>query len=114
MPRLTTLLLPAVFTLMVSACDSVNSKKQTSFYVRGNCGMCEERIEIAAKEVDGVLFADWNVKTKQLDITYDTLKVDVPKLQQTVANVGHETNNYKSPEEVHEDLPLCCQKGSKM
>ena len=45
--------------------------KTEKFKVYGNCGMCESRIEKAAKTVDGVTAADWNKETKILSRSSD-------------------------------------------
>ena len=46
---------------------------QTSFGVKGNCGMCKKTIETAALSLDGVFSAEWSGKTKQISIVYDCL-----------------------------------------
>lgn len=108
------LVFSSALTLMLYSCSQNNSYKQTEFYVRGNCGMCEERIETSIKKVDGIIAADWNVETKNISVTYDTLKIDEAKIQQAIANTGHETKTFASPQAVHDALPECCKKGSSM
>ena len=106
--------LSAMILLLYSCSQNNNNYKQTEFYVRGNCGMCEERIETTIKKVDGIIAADWNVETKNISVTYDSLKIDEGKIQQTIANTGHETKTVASPQAVHDALPECCKKGSSM
>ncbi len=104
-------------TALVFSCGEKNTEKsgkQTEFYVRGNCGMCEERIEKAVLDIDGIKKADWDVKTKNLTVTYDSTKVNELKIQQTVANTGHETKTVPSPQATHDALPECCKKGGTM
>ena len=100
--------------LLLNSCGEKKEGKQSSFYVRGNCGMCEERIEKAVTAIDGVKKADWDVKTKNLTITYDSTKIDEANIQLIVANTGHETDKIQSPQAVHDALPLCCKKGGGM
>ncbi len=104
----------SILMVLLFSCDQKIEGTQTSFYVRGNCGMCEDRIEKAVKEVPGVSKADWDVKTKNLSVTYDSTKVNEAKIQVAVANSGHETNSVNSPQEVHDALPMCCKKGGGM
>ncbi|HSZ26488.1 MAG TPA: heavy-metal-associated domain-containing protein [Cytophagaceae bacterium] len=99
--------------LIAVSCHQQNAK-QADFYVRGNCGMCKERIEKSAMAVSGVEKADWNVETKNLMVSYDTSKVNELKIQQAVANSGHETKSISSPTAVHDALPECCKKNSSM
>lgn len=77
--------------------------------VSGNCGMCKDRIEKAAKSVDGVSAADWNKKTKMLEVTFDDSKTDLKKVETAIAAVGHDTELAKATDEAYNDLPSCCQ-----
>ena len=43
--------------------------KTDTFKVSGNCGMCENKIEKAAKEA-GAVSADWNQDTKVITVKY--------------------------------------------
>jgi copper chaperone CopZ len=91
-------------TMMVFA-ESISKKVE----VKGNCGMCEKRIEKAALSVDGVSGAEWDKKTKQLEVTFDDSKTDIEKVQKAVAKAGHDTGAYKASEEVYNKLPDCCK-----
>lgn len=79
------------------------------FEVKGNCEMCEKRIETAAKSVDGVTLADWDKDTKIMEVTFDASKTSEDAVQLAIANVGHDTPMHKADSEVYNDLPKCCQ-----
>lgn len=83
--------------------------KTEKFEVKGNCGMCETRIEKAAKSVDGVTSADWNQETKILEVSFDKSKTSVQKVQMAIAKVGHDTPMHKAKDEVYNALPGCCK-----
>lgn len=83
--------------------------KTDKFEVKGNCGMCENRIEKAAKSVDGVTTADWNKETKMLELSFDESKTSVHKVQTAIARVGHDTPMHKATDEVYNTLPGCCK-----
>ena len=83
--------------------------KTEKFEVKGNCGMCENRIETAAKSVDGVSAADWNKETKMLELSFDESKTSVKKVQMAIAKVGHDTPMHKAKDEVYNALPGCCK-----
>lgn len=79
-----------------------------SFKVFGNCEMCAERIEKAAKTVKGVLSADWNVETKIIKVTtHEAIKEE--KISSAIASAGHDTEYEKAPDDVYETLPGCCK-----
>ncbi|PKP10420.1 MAG: ATPase [Bacteroidetes bacterium HGW-Bacteroidetes-4] len=83
--------------------------KTEKFEVKGNCGMCENRIEKAAKAVEGVTTADWNQETKMLEVSFDESKTTVHKVQMAIAKVGHDTPMHKATDEVYNELPGCCK-----
>ena len=84
-------------------------QKTEKFIVAGNCGMCEKRIENAAKSLEGVSFADWNKETKMLEVKFDSDKTNLDKIQEAIAEVGHDTKMHKASDEVYNDLPACCK-----
>jgi len=102
---LSLLVLMGISTLTLFA----NPVKTEKIKVAGNCGMCETRIEKAAKEVDGVSAAEWDKESKMLTVTYDEAKTNVDNIQQAVAKVGHDTEKYKADDEVYNKLPACCK-----
>lgn len=82
---------------------------ETQFEVRGLCDMCKERIEKAAKSVDGVSVADWNQETGMLKMSYNSAKTSTDEIQKVIARVGHDTPKYKAKDEVYDQLPECCK-----
>ncbi|MEC4114194.1 efflux RND transporter periplasmic adaptor subunit [Myroides pelagicus] len=79
------------------------------FKVSGNCGLCKERIEDAAKTVAGVLSVDWVVDTKELHLNYDKKKTTKQAVSQAIAKVGHDTEFHKATEKDYVNLHSCCQ-----
>ena len=91
-------------TFMVFAAD-----KTEKFKVKGNCGMCEKRIEKAALSVVGVSKADWDKETKKLAVVFEDSKASTDKIEVAVAKVGHDTPHHKAKTNVYEELPGCCK-----
>ena len=84
-----------------------NTKAQ--FMVYGNCEMCEKRIEKAALSIKGVKLADWVIPSNQINLIYNSNKVDLETIHRTIATKGHDTSEAKAKEEVYKELPVCCQ-----
>jgi len=82
---------------------------ETTFGVRGNCGMCKTTIEKAANSVDGVAEADWNVDKKQIEVTYEDSKTDAMAIHKAIAASGYDTEKVDGDEEAYKNLPNCCQ-----
>lgn len=83
--------------------------KTEKFKVYGNCGMCEARIEKAAKGVDGVSSADWEQETKMIEVEYNAGEVEMMDVHKAIAKVGHDTEKVEAEDKVYEGLPGCCK-----
>ena len=84
-------------------------EKTEKFKVKGNCEMCEKRIEKAASAVEGVTKADWNKESKQMEVTFDDTKTSTDKIEVAIAKVGHDTPHHKAKTDVYDKLPDCCK-----
>ena len=104
-----TRILSVLFILGISSLSLFAGINTEKFKVAGNCGMCETRIEKAAKSVDGVSEADWNKETKLLEVTFDTDQTDVLAIHKAVAEAGHDTEKSSAADEVYDELPGCCK-----
>ncbi|HRX11011.1 MAG TPA: cation transporter [Draconibacterium sp.] len=94
---------------MMGAVSVFAGNKTEKIEVKGNCGMCESRIEKAVKAVDGVSKADWDKETKKLEVTFDDTKTNLDKIEVAVAKVGHDAPHHKASTEVYNKLPDCCK-----
>ena len=77
--------------------------------VKGQCGMCENRIETAGKSLDGVTTAQWDKSNKSLTVSYDDKKTTTQKIQTSIAMAGHDTEMFSASESGYNKLPGCCQ-----
>ena len=83
------------------------AKEKKEIKVSGNCGMCKKTIESSLK-IKEVYNAKWDKKTKILTVVFDEKKITADSLEQRVAAVGYDTENYKAKDEVYSELPQCC------
>lgn len=94
--------------ISIHAQTKVPSKDSTIvFKVYGNCEMCKHRIETAAKG-RGVESATWDVESKLLTLDYNPSLTSSEKVQQHIANAGHDTELKKAKDLVYNELPDCC------
>ncbi len=98
---LTSLLI--VFTSLISF--GQNSSK---IKVSGNCGMCKNNIETAAKAA-GALTAAWDKNTKLLTVTYNASSTSTDKMETAIANAGYDTEHHTATNEAYSKLEECCQ-----
>jgi Cu(I)/Ag(I) efflux system membrane fusion protein len=76
--------------------------------VGGECEMCKDRIETAAKSVPGVESANWEIDIKKLHLNFDSSKTSSDEIQKAIAKVGHDTEKFKAPDAIYKELPECC------
>lgn len=103
-----TKILSLLSLFMIGTLALFAGNKTEKFKVYGNCGMCETRIEKAAKAVPGVETANWDKETKMIEVTFDDSKTDTDKIELAIAEVGHDTVKHKAKDSVYDELPECC------
>ncbi|MCR9263402.1 MAG: heavy-metal-associated domain-containing protein [Flavobacteriaceae bacterium] len=100
----------AVFTVMlVSIGHGQEKNKSVTFEIKGNCGMCKNRIEKAAIKIKGVKFTSWNADTKEFHAIIDERKCSISDIKKRIAEVGHDSEGFTAPDEVYDNLPECCK-----
>ena len=87
---------------------------ESVFGVRGNCGMCKNTIETAAKGVTGIATADWDRNKKQIKVAFDASKTDLNSIHKAIAASGYDTDKVMGNEEAYDNLPGCCKYSHEM
>ncbi len=96
-----------LFTISIGYGQDKN--KSISFEVKGNCWMCQNRIEKTAVKIKGVKFASWDSESKQFNAIIDERKCSVDDVKEKIAEVGHDSEGFTAPLEVYNNLPECCK-----
>jgi periplasmic mercuric ion binding protein len=76
--------------------------------VAGNCGMCKNTIEKAAKSA-GASNAVWDMDAKKLEVTYSSSSTSAQKIQQSIAAAGYDTRDFKGNDKAYDKLHACCK-----
>jgi len=98
-------------TLLSCAIATISFAQKTkteTFQVSGNCGMCETKIEKAAKAA-GASYAEWNKDTKVITVKYNSSSSNLAKIQQSIADVGYDNAGAKAKDESYDKLHSCCK-----
>lgn len=95
-----------IFLFLGSLMMAQNISQQT-FMVRGECGMCKDRIEENAK-IAGAETVYWDAATQKLQVTFDQDKTSKEKILKQIALVGHDNEMFSTTQEVYDALPGCC------
>ena len=111
MKTLFTTIMLMLFVVSLGNAQDAKPKKSAKYTieVNGVCGMCKKRIETAAIKTKGVKYANWNVDTHLLSVIIDERKTNVQLVQQSVANVGHDTADVRAQDEVYDGIHTCCK-----
>jgi Cu(I)/Ag(I) efflux system membrane fusion protein len=123
MKRFIYLLVAFALVLTVNACSKTASEKKAEspatetesalthahLAVNGSCDMCKERIESTAQAIEGVSSAEWDADEQQLHLNFDTAKTSLEAISKALAQVGHDTELDKAPDDVYNALPECCK-----
>ena len=94
---------------LFTATVTFGASKTEKFEVKGNCDMCKQSIEQAAKSVESVTQATWDQETQKVEVVFDDTKTDLDQIEKAVAKAGHDTPNYKATDEDYNKLPDCCK-----
>ena len=77
--------------------------------VKGVCGMCKSRIELAAYDMKGVKSAEWDSESEILTVNAKKGKVTREEIAETLAKAGHSNELKNADSEAYADLPGCCK-----
>lgn len=85
---------------------SAQNLSKSKFKVKGNCEMCQTRIETAAKKA-GAKTAVYSIDLQTLTLETDG-KVSADEILKKVADAGHDNEKFKSSDATYKGLPGCC------
>lgn len=105
-----TLSLFAAIMFSIFSINSATAQSMTTETIKvwGNCGMCQTKIEKAAKSA-GAKTASWDADTKELKVTYAAKKTSSAKIQEAIANTGYDTQDFKAVQAAYDNLHGCCK-----
>jgi copper chaperone CopZ len=89
--------------------DKQKKNVKAEFTVKGNCEICEKRIEKAALSIKGVKLAEWDVNSNQISLIYNPKKASLEAIHAIIAAQGHDTLEAQAKKEDYDKLPKCCQ-----
>lgn len=96
-----------IFSLFISPFIFAQSTVNSTVTVKGDCGMCKDRIESTALKT-GARSAKWDADTQKLHLIFNPSKVSEDEILKNIAAVGHDNQKYRASDEVYEKLPECC------
>jgi outer membrane receptor for ferrienterochelin and colicin len=92
--------------LLCSSFIFAQQLSQNQFKVKGNCNLCKERIETAAKKA-GAKTAKYSVDSQILTVETEP-DVSADNILKEVAKAGHDNEKFQADEATYQSLPACC------
>jgi periplasmic mercuric ion binding protein len=83
--------------------------QKVKFQVWGKCDMCQTKITKAAKSVEGVRKAQWNIATQQMMVKFDAEKTSLEVVQKAISDAGYDNDGFRADDAVYEQLHYCCK-----
>ena len=96
-----------VLTLLCSVHVQAQGSVKFEFTAKGCCPMCEDRI-VAALDVPGVRAVEWDQFKEKAMVVYKPKKISEDRIQQLVADAGHDTDLFTATDEAYNGLEACC------
>ena len=96
-----------LFFISMYAVSFAQQERTITFEVAGNCAICKQRIEKAAK-INGVSQAIWNMQDGLATVVFNPDITSDTNIKQAIANAGHDTDEVRAEQEVYENLHECC------
>ena len=74
------------------------------------CEMCSQNIFNGLSSIKGVKNIKINLEEQIIEVKYNSKKIDVNKIEESITNIGYDANDKKANMEIYSNLPYCCQK----
>ncbi|MEZ4889171.1 MAG: cation transporter [Crocinitomicaceae bacterium] len=73
------------------------------------CNDCKVRLEDKLNYTKGIRFADLDVPSMKLTVSYTTKKIDLATIKQIISELGYDADDVKANPAAQKALPACCQ-----
>lgn len=76
------------------------------------CEECKVRIEDKLNFTKGIRYAELDMNTMKLEVSYSTKKISEAEIKQTLSDLGYDADEVKANQKAYEALPECCKKNA--
>lgn len=75
------------------------------------CGKCKKTLEEKLNYTKGIRFAELDVNTKKLTVSYFEKKINADEIRKIISEAGYDADDVPANPKSQTALPLCCQPG---
>ncbi|MCS7170001.1 MAG: hypothetical protein NZ949_05190 [Candidatus Kapabacteria bacterium] len=72
------------------------------------CNHCKKRIEGTVQQLGGIQSARWSIAF-ELFVTYEPKRLNRTDIQKRLADIGYDTEKFRTSDDAHRKLPKCCR-----
>jgi mercuric ion binding protein len=73
------------------------------------CEMCKESLQANVSKLNGVKKSTLDLKTKELNVKFDSSVVSLEEIKQSVSKTGYWADNVMPDKDAYAALPACCK-----
>lgn len=110
---LTIVLLLTIVLGFTSAKDGEPTKRTVFIQTNAICGDCKERIEGVLNFEPGIIYAEFHLDSKKVEVKYNSKKTSIEKIRGTISKIGYQADDVEPDKEAQRNLPDCCQPGAE-
>ena len=75
------------------------------------CGTCKKTLEDKLNYTKGIRYAELDVATKKLTVSYATKKISAGEIRKLISDTGYDADTVPANATSQKALPTCCQPG---
>jgi mercuric ion binding protein len=75
------------------------------------CGTCKKILEEKLNYTKGIRFAELDVDTKKLTVSYSEKKINAEDIRKLITETGYDADDVRANPKSQNNLPVCCQPG---
>lgn len=104
-----------IFVMIVAPAVLGQSKKMEVAQIHTSvcCMECKDRLQDVLNYTKGIKYAEIDLDTKDLEIKFNTTKINKDEIRQLIADTGYDADHVKTTAEAMKNLPLCCRPSGK-
>ena len=98
--------------LLIGYTNAQGKKVMTSIInTSAECNSCKVRLEEKLNHITGIRFAELNIESKDLKVSYNSKKISLNKIRNIISKVGYNADDIPANANSVKKLPDCCKPG---
>jgi copper chaperone CopZ len=104
-------LISTLFILFAITAFGQKGVEKIEIQTSAECNSCKKRIEEKLNYTKGVRFAELDVPSKVLTVSFSSKKITANDIKKIISDIGYDADDLKANKTAYEALPECCKVG---